>query len=262
MSNGTVTGWGGIASVRRGLWYWVLWESIRAWHEGRDPKADGTAPTREEGLRQLQEAALRLGVVPPEDASGRLWARCASDWWRFLAARRRLQRPVKGTGSQPVDYVYSHEWGVPDDDSPPSWSTARFRILRRTVRYLYACREPDNEDGTCRPPWERGGVQLAETMRLDRRRLEAGEEVWHRDRRRHLTLHPNPPARAARVQTCPPGLEGCLGVLGLRWPCTATEIRSAYQRRVLECHPDRGGSTEAMRVVCEAYEQLRRAGAA
>ncbi len=52
--------------------------------------------------------------------------------------------------------------------------------------------------------------------------------------------------------------------LGLTARATASEIKSAYKKRALEVHPDRGGSAEDFRVLQSAYESAlqRRAKAA
>lgn len=45
-------------------------------------------------------------------------------------------------------------------------------------------------------------------------------------------------------------------ILGVRVHATGEEIREAYRRRVLECHPDKGGNAEEFKKVREAYETL------
>jgi hypothetical protein len=49
-----------------------------------------------------------------------------------------------------------------------------------------------------------------------------------------------------------------LRLLGVAPGCTAADVKAAYRRRVLETHPDRGGSEEEFRSVHGAY--LRVAG--
>jgi curved DNA-binding protein CbpA len=48
----------------------------------------------------------------------------------------------------------------------------------------------------------------------------------------------------------------CRSILGLPEEATAAEIRAARDRKARECHPDHGGSDEAMAAVNEAYESL------
>jgi hypothetical protein len=47
--------------------------------------------------------------------------------------------------------------------------------------------------------------------------------------------------------------------LGLRWPCTAAELKAAWRRVAKVAHPDRGGSAEAFRAAKAAHDQLARA---
>ncbi len=44
--------------------------------------------------------------------------------------------------------------------------------------------------------------------------------------------------------------------LGLRPPASPEQIKAAYRSMAKQCHPDHGGSNEAMAKVNEAYEQL------
>jgi hypothetical protein len=46
-------------------------------------------------------------------------------------------------------------------------------------------------------------------------------------------------------------------ILGVSKRATDEQIKAAYRRKAQECHPDRGGSDEAMARINEAYERLR-----
>ncbi|CAJ1354454.1 unnamed protein product [Effrenium voratum] len=46
------------------------------------------------------------------------------------------------------------------------------------------------------------------------------------------------------------------GVLGLAPGCSEEQLRAAYKRKVLETHPDKGGSVDSFRKVQTAYEAL------
>lgn len=48
-----------------------------------------------------------------------------------------------------------------------------------------------------------------------------------------------------------------VAVLGLTPGYSDGELRRAYRLKVLETHPDRGGSNEALRAVTDAYQALR-----
>ncbi|CAJ1428622.1 unnamed protein product [Effrenium voratum] len=47
-----------------------------------------------------------------------------------------------------------------------------------------------------------------------------------------------------------------MGVLGLAPGCSEEQLRAAYKRKVLETHPDKGGSVDSFRKVQTAYEAL------
>lgn len=50
---------------------------------------------------------------------------------------------------------------------------------------------------------------------------------------------------------------GCLAVLGLTHPTTLDAIQSAFRRKAVAVHPDRGGSHEAMVGLNRAYQEAR-----
>lgn len=45
-------------------------------------------------------------------------------------------------------------------------------------------------------------------------------------------------------------------VLGLVPGASLDEIKAAYRRRMMQCHPDKGGSEEEAKMINRAYEQL------
>lgn len=62
--------------------------------------------------------------------------------------------------------------------------------------------------------------------------------------------------RAAAVFTAmAPTTPPALAALGLRWPCSAADVRHAFRRRALRVHPDHGGDAESFRRLVEVYEQ-------
>ena len=53
-----------------------------------------------------------------------------------------------------------------------------------------------------------------------------------------------------------PHLEGAAHTLGVTWPCTKDQVTDAFRAAALRCHPDRGGSNEAMVAVTKARDTL------
>jgi hypothetical protein len=81
-----------------------------------------------------------------------------------------------------------------------------------------------------------------EKLRAEQEKLRAQEEWWAELLQRLLQ------------DSC---RQDDLLLLGLAPGCTAADIKATYRRRVLETHPDRGGSEEEFRRVNEAYERIR-----
>ncbi len=54
----------------------------------------------------------------------------------------------------------------------------------------------------------------------------------------------------------PPEVAVALGVLGLSYPCSATEIKAAYRLKALEAHSDHGGSDREFIAVKAAYDAV------
>lgn len=53
-------------------------------------------------------------------------------------------------------------------------------------------------------------------------------------------------------------VEQAASVLGIRWPCTADQLKKAYWLKSKETHPDRGGSAGAFKMVSEAKNRLEK----
>jgi ParB-like chromosome segregation protein Spo0J len=51
-------------------------------------------------------------------------------------------------------------------------------------------------------------------------------------------------------------LPAAAGTLGLSWPCTEEEVRTAYREQVKACHPDTGGNQQSFEAVQKAKECL------
>jgi hypothetical protein len=245
-----------VSSAGKDRWFWCIWASNYALHDLARAIAHGHATTREAAI-QAALAAAPDGSTPNALAAGMTRVEL-----RRLAADRRARRTAKETDAAPLEYVYEHEYYCPeclydpeDPTSGPHWIRSRYRILRKTRTSYFVVRRSDGSGY-----FQDGDLLVAdESIRLDRRRLEAGEEVYHRGTHRCYTLNPNPPVRE---QSCPPHLQGPLGVLGLRWPCAAKNVKAAYRRLARKRHPDSGGTHEDFLALRTAYETaLRSLGA-
>jgi hypothetical protein len=247
-----------VSAAGKDRWFWCIWASHNALHDLARALAHGHAASREAAIQAA------LAAAPDGSTPNALPAGMTRVELRRLAAERRARRTAKETDAASVEYVYEHHIYYPeclydpeDPTSGPHWVTSRFRILRKTRTSYFVV---PRDDGT--GYFQDGELLVAdESIRLDRRRLEAGEEVWHRGSHRHYTLNPNPPEREPD-RSCPPHLQGPLGVLGLNWPCTAKDVKAAYRRLARKRHPDSGGTHEDFLALRTAYETaLRSLGA-
>lgn len=67
---------------------------------------------------------------------------------------------------------------------------------------------------------------------------------------------PPPPERVGPMNRCssrstPPD---ALAILGLTWPCSEEDVRTAWKRAAFESHPDRGGTHDEFVTIHRAYE--------
>ncbi len=51
------------------------------------------------------------------------------------------------------------------------------------------------------------------------------------------------------------GTPPCLRALGLEWPCTEEDVKTAYRRLAKELHPDHGGDIKRFLLLHEQLEQ-------
>jgi len=120
-------------------------------------------------------------------------------------------------------------------------------------------RKPDASNGGAATREE----ALAEAERVAGRHLVAIEAYWAHAWNRMLRGEPPPPP-PSRKPPRPPRPASTVprsawAVLGLAPGATPDEVKSAYRKRALETHPDRGGDADAFREVQRAYEKLLRA---
>lgn len=143
--------------------------------------------------------------------------------------------PVGRTGRPSVDFR-----------EPPDPGVAVYWLVHGAVRVL-----PVDAWATVRENMRAVGLALEALRQLER--TKSGQ-VMHRAMQGFNAL---PPPR-------PPWF----GELGLeKWPPSVADVRQAFNRRVLDVHPDRGGSAEAFdklvraRDFATAYAQLEQPGA-
>jgi hypothetical protein len=249
----------GIAKVGPNRWFWVWWPNARASYDGADPERYGFTDSAKEAIdqcggvetfiwrrtyrrrRRLNPHQVRLpdGSVLEERMS---WgAHSATEWRSIFAARRKKPNVKAAPETQAAEYVYhTHISGG---------GYCQHRITKKTPKRIFI-------DDDCRGdgPETTGGVLRFKQMSLDRRRIEAGEEVWINHGRFYgamcgvwFTLAEPQPEEAP--------VPDCFVALGLTSAKqTERSVKRAYRLQAKKLHPDTGGDAEAFRKLQEQYE--------
>ena len=162
--------------------------------------------------------------------------------------REKSPRPARPARVQPREYLFTRHH-VNQDDAP---LIAAHLVLKKTARRVYVTRRSCGPDqvGTEDEAWEPD----ERTIALDRAKLERDGSVYSGS-------HPQSDFFASREAAMGESLhqgQAALALLEIRPPCTVEDIKTAYRRRALEVHPDRGGSPGDFQAVEAAYRRLLR----
>lgn len=84
-------------------------------------------------------------------------------------------------------------------------------------------------------------------------RILVGQPAWLSSQELPDSVGGSPRAQPDEPESGRP-LRSLWNVLGIERTATLAEIKTAYKKRALETHPDRGGTSEAFREVSRAYE--------
>ncbi len=125
-------------------------------------------------------------------------------------------------------------------------------IVKKTAKRVYVTRKSCGPDqlGTADERWEENEPAIA----LDRIKLERDGSVYSSGHR----LSDFFASRELALGDSEPRGESAFRRLGIRPPASLDDIKSAYRRKALEAHPDRGGSPSDFQAVEAAYRQLLR----
>lgn len=193
------------------------------------------------------DAAARAALAAEGMYQGRRLSASAASAPRAMApdsrpAREKPQRPTR-----PREYLYTRH----DDDQDDLIVVAAHLVVKKTAKRVYVTRRGCGLDqlGTDDEAW----TPEDPTVPLDRLRLEREGSVN---------------CRSYRLSDFYTTRDGAMGdaerdpnafrILGLSPPCTAEDVKTAYRRRALEVHPDRGGTPGDFQAVESAYRQLLR----
>jgi hypothetical protein len=123
-------------------------------------------------------------------------------------------------------------------------------------------RKPDAEGGAAATREE----ALAAAQKRAGARLVEIDALWARAWMRMLRGQPTWPSKASREPRSArvekpwvgEGNASIWSVLGISANATEEELKTAYRKKALETHPDRGGDAQAFRRVVAAYAEARR----
>jgi hypothetical protein len=228
-----------------GRYYWIV---SALGEEG--VFAEGYAGSHEEAESAAQAALERVRLPDDHVHPGRASWAANRHSEKCRAARR--EKPASGTGSNVREYLYTHH--IPEQGDP-YWSA--HPILKKTAKRVWVARWGISLDRLGTDPEEEAWIlRRADdepAIVLERQVLEREGNAG--TRRSYETFYLRPETGYEQVSTVPAPVLAALDVLGLSWPCSAVDVRAAYRRLSLECHPDVGGSAERFRRVNEAYER-------
>ncbi len=136
---------------------------------------------------------------------------------------------------------------------------ARHRIVRQNARKIHVNCEPFDED-----EWARrgeGGGESSETapksrtLAVDRVTLRTEGRFRCRHAHRDLVFYASEQDGIRDVEAALTAKYAWCAALGVRFPCSADSIKTAYRRLAIASHPDAGGDPADFRTVEQAYRE-------
>ena len=260
-------------SVGIGRWFWVAWASESDARALSPALASGyeASAARAEG-KAVEQVGPRLKHLPAKWASG--YKRRGG-----LAARRpsteeeagggdatrpraRIGRPggpsPRNGGATRLAFLYSATEREPPD-SLGHVAVARHRIVRQNARKIHVDCDPFDED-----EWARRGDGGGESSRdapktrtraVDRVTLRKEGRFRCRHAHRDLIFYASEEDGIRHVEAALTAKYAWCATLGVRFPCSANSIKTAYRRLAMTSHPDAGGDPAEFRAVEQAYRE-------
>ncbi len=260
-------------SVGIGRWFWVAWESesearalspaLACGYEASAARAEGKA---------VERVGPRLKRLPARWASG--YKRRGGGAARVPSTegeaggggatrpKARIGRPRgpsrRDGGATRLAFLYSVTGREPPD-SLGHVAVARHRIVRQNARKIHVDCDPFDEDEWARRG-ERGGESSGDapktrTLAVDRVTLRTEGRFHCRHAHRDLTFYASAEDGIRDVEAALTAKYDWCATLGVRFPCSADSIKTAYRRLAIAAHPDAGGDPAEFREVEQAYRE-------
>jgi hypothetical protein len=260
-------------SVGIGRWFWVAWESESEARALSPALASGyeVSAARAEG-KAVERVGPRLKRLPAKWASGYKRrgggaARVPStegeagggDATGPRARIGRLRGPSKRDGGATrLAFLYSATGREP----PGAFghvAVARHRIVRRNARKIHVACDPFDEDEWARRG-EGGGESSGDapktrTLAVDRVTLRTEGRFRVRHAHSDLVFYASEEDGIRDVEAALTAKYAWCATLGVRFPCSADSIKTAYRRLAMASHPDAGGDPAEFRTVEQAYRE-------
>ena len=260
-------------SVGIGRWFWVAWESESAARALSPALASGyeASAARAEG-KAVERVGPRLKLLPAKWASGykrrgNVTAHIPSTEGEAgrgdaTRPRARIGRPggpsKRDGGATRLAFLYSATGREPPD-SLGHVTVARHRIVRQNARKIHVNCDPFDEDEWAHRG-ERGGESSGDapkvrTLAVDRVMLRTEGRFCCRHAHRDLVFYASEEDGIRDVEAALTSKHAWCATLGVRFPCSADSIKTAYRRLAIISHPDVGGDPAEFRTVEQAYRE-------
>ena len=260
-------------SVGIGRWFWVAWESeseARALSPALASGYEASAARAE--AKAVERVGPRLKRLPAKWASG--YKRRGGGAARVPSAegeagggdatrpRARIGRPRgpsgRDGGATRLAFLYSATEREPPD-SLGHVAVARHRIVRQNARKIHVDCDPFDEDEWARRG-EGGGESSGDapktrTLAVDRVTLRTEGRFRCRHAHRDLVFYASEEDGIRDVEAALTAKYAWCATLGVRFPCSADSIKTAYRRLAMASHPDAGGDPAEFRTVEQAYRE-------
>ena len=260
-------------SVGIGRWFWVAWESeseARALSPALASGYEASAARAE--AKAVERVGPRLKRLPAKWASGYkrrggIAARVPSTEGEAggggeTRPRARFGRPGgpsrRDGGATRLAFLYSATEREPPD-SLGHVAVARHRIVKQNARKIHVDCDPFDEDEWARRG-ERGGespedAPKTRTLAVDRVTLRTEGRFRCRHAHRDLIFYASEEDGIRDVEAALTAKYAWCATLGVRFPCSADSIKTAYRRLAMTSHPDAGGDPAEFRTVEQAYRE-------
>jgi hypothetical protein len=259
-------------SVGIGRWFWVAWES--------ESEARALAPALASGYEASAARAEGKAIERVGPRLKRLPAKWAAGYKRRGGAARmpgtggeagggdaarpraRIGRPRgpsgRDGGATRLAFLYAATGREPPD-APGRVAVARHRIVRQNARKIHVDCEPFDED-----EWARraegagessGDAPKTRTLAVDRATLREEGRFRCRHARRDLIFYASEEDGIRDVEAALTAKYPWCATLGVRFPCSAASVKTAYRRLAIASHPDAGGDPAEFRAIERAYRE-------